>query len=155
MQIPKCPDTQIPPKPTPLPAARRCLSAHPETTQGKYEKSNASKALPKDTKSNTRNKFLDVGCGFPSNAAVMVVEVNIFRAESVGAYKLIVSGRTLVLRISRQHALDAHADALDVLYRAPSLLAKEVEADDAVRVDVRVDRDRAVGESHKDHFGGF
>ena len=85
----------------------------------------------------------------------MVVEINVFRTESIGAYKLIISGWALVLRITRQHALDAHADALDVLYGAPSLLAKEVEADDAVRVDVRVNGDGSVGESHEDHLGRF
>lgn len=44
----------------------------------------------------------------------------------------------LVLGVAGQHALQADADALDVLHGAPALAVEQVEADDAVAVDVRV-----------------
>lgn len=54
-----------------------------------------------------------------------------------------VPGRSLVLRVAGQHALQAHADALDVLHRTPAGGAEEVEADDAVAVDVWMHGDGA------------
>lgn len=83
----------------------------------------------------------------------MVVELDVLWSEAVPADKVLVPLRALVLGVPRQHALQAHADALDVLHRTPSLLAEKVEADDAVRVDVRVDRDWAVGKLDEDDFG--
>ena len=59
-------------------------------------------------------------------------------------YKVIVAGRPLPPSIARQHALDADADGLDVVDGRPAGAGEQVEADDAVAVDVWVDGDRAV-----------
>lgn len=83
----------------------------------------------------------------------MVIELNILRSLAVRADEVLIPGRSLVLRVPGEHALQAHTDALNILNRTPSLLAKEVEADDAVGIDVRVDRDRAVGKLDKDNLG--
>jgi hypothetical protein len=53
--------------------------------------------------------------------------------------KILVTRRSLVLGVSRQHALDAHADALDALHGGPAVGAEEVQTDDAVGVDMWVD----------------
>lgn len=68
----------------------------------------------------------------------MVVEIDVPGPQAVASDELFVARRPLILGIARQHALETHADTLDVLYRAPSLLSQEIEADDAVRVDVRM-----------------
>lgn len=73
----------------------------------------------------------------------MINKTNIPRPLGITPHKLLIPLRPLVLRVPRQHALDTHADALDVLHRAPPRRAEQVEADDAVGVDVRVDRDGA------------
>ena len=75
----------------------------------------------------------------------MVEKVNVFRPQAVGFHKLLVPWRPLVLGVAREHALQAHANALNILYWAPALLAEEVQADDAVAVDVRVHGDLAFG----------
>jgi hypothetical protein len=69
--------------------------------------------------------------------------------------KLLVSWRAFILRISRQHALDAHADALDILDRTPALGPEEIEADDSVAVDVRVHGDWTGGRADKGNFRRF
>ena len=45
-----------------------------------------------------------------------------------------------MLGISCQHALDRHADCFHRLHRRPARAAEEIETDDAIRVDVRVER---------------
>lgn len=90
-----------------------------------------------------------------SNGIIVVKEPDIPRPLRVPPHEILVARRSLVLRVARQHALDAHADALDVLDGAPALAAEEVEADDAVGVDVWVDRYGSVGRSLEGHFGGF
>ena len=89
------------------------------------------------------------------HGVIVVEKVDIFRPQAVAAHKLLVPWRALTLSVSREHALQAHADALDILHRAPPLLAEEVEADDAVGVYVRVDGDRPVGQVDKRDLGGF
>ncbi len=81
---------------------------------------------------------------------VVVVKVNIARPLPVVAHKVSVAWRPLVLRVAGQHALEAHAHALDVLHGAPSLRTQQIEADDAIRVYVRMDRDRPVGQLEED-----
>jgi hypothetical protein len=51
----------------------------------------------------------------------MKVEGNVARAEAVSPDELGIARRTLVLRVAGQHALDAQADTLNILYRRPSL----------------------------------
>lgn len=75
----------------------------------------------------------------------MIVKINVLRPQLIGTDKVLVTRRPLVLCVSRQHALDRHADALDVLYGTPALVSEQVQANDAVAVDVRVHGYRAVG----------
>jgi len=70
---------------------------------------------------NRQNK---VGKAFSlSDTGIVVVEIDVSGALSVASYKLLIAGGPLVLGVSRQHALEAHADALHVLHWTPSLLA--------------------------------
>ena len=85
----------------------------------------------------------------------MVVEVYVPWPQAVPPDELLVAWRSLVLGVPCQHALQAHAHALDVLHGAPALLAEEVEADDAVGVDVGVHRDRSVGQVDEGYLGRF
>jgi hypothetical protein len=62
----------------------------------------------------------------------MVVKLDVLWSLAVHADEIFVSRRPLVLGIAGKHALQAHADALNVLHWTPSLLAEEVKADDAV-----------------------
>jgi hypothetical protein len=51
-----------------------------------------------------------------SDFIVVKVEGDIARAEAVGPDELGIARRTLVLRVASQHALNAQADALNILY---------------------------------------
>lgn len=88
-----------------------------------------------------------------SDGVIVIVEVDVSGSLPVTAHELFVAGGPLVLGIAGQHALDAHADTLNVLHWTPSLLAEKIQADDAVGVDVGVHRDWTVGQLHKHDFG--
>jgi hypothetical protein len=60
--------------------------------------------------------------------------------------ELLIALWSLVPGVARQHALDAHAHALDALHRGPARGAEKVQADDSITVYVRVDGDGAAGE---------
>ena len=79
----------------------------------------------------------------------MIHKTDIPRALRITPHKRLIALRSLILRVPCQHALDTHAHALNILHRAPARVAEEVEADDAIRVDVRVDGNVA------DEGGGF
>jgi hypothetical protein len=106
----------------------------------------------------------------------MILKPYIPRPLRVQPHKILVPRGPLVLRVARQHALQAHAYALDVLHGRPAGRAEEVETDDAVAVDVGVDGDfadegggvwgrgggggevgggRGGGDVQEDDFGGF
>lgn len=75
----------------------------------------------------------------------MINKANIPRALRITPHKRLIPLRPLVLCVAREHALDTHAHAFDILHRAPACGAEQIEADDAVGVDVRVDWDVADG----------
>lgn len=52
---------------------------------------------------------------------IVIVEVDVSGPQAVSAHKVLVARRSLVLGVSCQHALDAHAHALHILNWAPSL----------------------------------
>lgn len=85
----------------------------------------------------------------------MVVEVDVSGSQPVALHEVLVSRWSLVLDVAGQHALQAHADALDVLDRTPTLMTEEIEADDAVRVYVGVHWYGAVVFLLEYHLGGF
>ncbi|KAI4156789.1 MAG: hypothetical protein LQ346_009131 [Caloplaca aetnensis] len=62
----------------------------------------------------------------PSDRSVLIDEVDVPRPKSVPGHELLVARRPLVLGVPRQHALDAHADAFDVLDGRPALRAEQV-----------------------------
>lgn len=90
-----------------------------------------------------------------SDRVVVVVEVDVPWTPRVAPHKLLVARRSLVLRVARQHALNAHAYTLDVLDGTPALTAEQIETDDAVGIDMRVYWDRTVGGTDKGDFWGF
>lgn len=90
-----------------------------------------------------------------SDLVIVIVEIDVPRPQSIAPDEFLVPGRALVFGVARQHALQGHAHALNVLHRAPSLLAQEVETDDAVRVDVGVYRYWPVGLLDEGHFRRF
>ncbi len=85
----------------------------------------------------------------------MVVEINIPGPPSIIGHETLVALRALILRIARQHALQAHADALYILDWRPPLLAQQIEADDAIRVDVGMHRYGTVRRQGEGHLWGF
>lgn len=47
---------------------------------------------------------------------IIIMEIDIPRSPPIIRHKVTITGRSLIARISGQHALNAHADALDRLY---------------------------------------
>jgi len=62
----------------------------------------------------------------PSNGIIMIIEINISWAFPVVGYEVLISLRTLILSVSRQHALQTHANTLHILYWRPSLLTQKI-----------------------------
>jgi len=52
----------------------------------------------------------------PSNGIIMIIEINISWAFPVVGHEVLVSLRTLILSVPRQHALQTHANTLHILY---------------------------------------
>lgn len=94
-----------------------------------------------------------------SDVVVIIHEVDVARPALIIRDEVGISRGSFIARVGGQHALNAHADALDRLDGRPASRAEEVETDDAVAVDVRVDGDgaRGVGGFGLDEldFGGF
>jgi hypothetical protein len=61
-----------------------------------------------------------------SYSVVVVVKFHIPWAQPVAPYKLFIPRRTLVLRVASEHALDTHADTLNILDWTPTLSAEEI-----------------------------
>ena len=76
-----------------------------------------------------------------SNGAILVDKSNVPRPLRVPPDKLLIARWPLVLGIPSQHALKAHAYRLHILNGRPALRAEQVEADDTVGIDVRMDGD--------------
>lgn len=92
-----------------------------------------------------------------SNGTILIHEPNVPRPLCVPPDKLLIARRPLVFRITGQHALEAHTDRLHILDGRPALRAEQVETDDAVGVDVRVNGNGAKGlrEGYECDFGCF
>lgn len=84
-------------------------------------------------------------------------KINISRPLSVIPHKVLISLRPLLLRVARQHTLETDTHAFDVVDGGPAGAVEQVEADDAVGVDVRVDGDGTEGlrEVDEGDFGCF
>lgn len=75
---------------------------------------------------------------------IVVVKLDVFWPQPVVPDEFSIPRWPLVFGIAGQHALQAHAYALDVLNRTPASGTEQVQTDDAVGVDVRVDRNRPI-----------
>ena len=109
--------------------------------------SDASQSLP-DPLPHRSKPPMSIQC--PSNSGIVIDEPNIPDSPSPAphshtATEVLISLGPLVPLVTCQHALDAHADALDGLDGGPALGPEQVETDDPIRVDVWVDWDRARG----------
>jgi len=80
----------------------------------------------------------------------MIEVVDFPGSQSIVPNKLFISRRTFAFSVTREHALNAHADTLDILHRAPALLAQEIEAYVAVGVDMGMNGNRSIGKVDKD-----
>lgn len=69
--------------------------------------------------------------------------------------KILIALRPLLLRITREHTLQAHAHALDIVDWGPTGAVEQVEADDAVGVNVWVPGYWVCFGAEKDYFGGL
>jgi hypothetical protein len=80
----------------------------------------------------------------PSYVVILVDKRDISNTAAIVSDKFTVTGRSLVARVGRQHALDTHADAFVKSARGPS--PNELRRSrryDAVAVDVWMHRDRS------------
>ncbi len=75
----------------------------------------------------------------------MVIELHVPGTQPVAPDELFVPRWTLVLRVARKHALNTHANALYVLDWTPTLSTEEIQADEAIRVDMRMHGNRPIG----------
>lgn len=92
-----------------------------------------------------------------SNRAILIDKSNVPWPLRISSDKLLIARRPLIFCITGQHALEAHAYRLHILDGRPALRAEQVETDDAVGVDVRVDGDGTEGlrEVDERNFGRF
>lgn len=90
-----------------------------------------------------------------SNFIIVEVESNITRTKTVGPDKLGIARRTLVFGVASQHALNAQTNTFHILYWRPSLRSKQIQTDDSICVDVRMDGNRAIWMADKDDFWWF
>jgi len=65
-------------------------------------------------------------------------KVDILRPLLVVLDEVLVPWWSLLLRITRQHALETDTDTFYIMYRRPTLTVEEVQAYNTVRVNVRV-----------------
>lgn len=55
------------------------------------------------------------------NRRIIIHEPDVPRSLNIPSHKFLITGWSFILGISRQHALYAHADALNVLHGTPAL----------------------------------
>jgi hypothetical protein len=85
----------------------------------------------------------------------VIEELDVPRSLSVASDKLLVSRRSLIQRVARQHALYAHTHALGVLHGTPPFVAEKIEADDTVGIYVRMNRYWSLRQLIECDFWGF
>lgn len=90
-----------------------------------------------------------------ANSDLVVVEhkVDITWSLCVVPYEVFITLRSLLLRITRQHALQADADTLNVVHWRPTRAVEKIKTDDAVGVDVRMPGYGVLVVFDKDYFG--
>lgn len=76
---------------------------------------------------------------------VVVKEIDIPGPPSIVVDEIGITWGPFIPRVRSQHALDTHADALDGLNRRPPRGTQQIQADDAIAVDMGMDRNRTRG----------
>lgn len=56
----------------------------------------------------------------------MEQEIDVPRPSPIASHKLSIIGRSFILIVSCQHALQANANTLDIVHGAPSLLIEQI-----------------------------
>lgn len=97
--------------------------------------------LPSDTASPHLTLPCPLSYTSASNRVILVDKPNIPRPLCVPSDELFIARWALIFGITGQHALETHAYRLDVLDRRPALRAEQIETDDAIGVDVRMNGD--------------
>ena len=82
-------------------------------------------------------------------------KANIPRPLGIIPHEILIALRPLLLRITRKHTLQTDTHTLDVVNRRPTGTVEQIEADDAVGVDVRVPGYGVRGCTDEDYFGGL
>jgi len=82
-------------------------------------------------------------------------EADIPRPLLVVPYKVLISRWSLLLRIAGKHTLQAYTYTLYVMNRRPARTVEQVEANDAIGVDVRVPRDGMSFVAKEHYFGSL
>jgi hypothetical protein len=80
-------------------------------------------------------------------------KANIPRPLGIIPHEILIALRPLLLRITRKHTLQTDTHTLDVVNRRPTGTVEQIEADDAVGVDVRVPGYGVRGCADEDYFG--
>jgi hypothetical protein len=91
----------------------------------------------------------------PLNLLIMENKANIPRPLCIIPHKILISLRPLLLRVAREHTLQTNTHALDVVDGRPAGAVEQVEADDAVGVDVWVPGYGVCVVAEEDDFGGL
>lgn len=86
---------------------------------------------------------------------VVEYKLHVSRSRAVGFNELFVAFWSLVFGIAREHTLNTHTDTFGTLYWTPALCSQKVEANNAVRVDMRVHRDGTVWSLFKSDLRRF
>ena len=81
------------------------------------------------------------------------MEIDVPRPLPIVPTEILVPFRPLVPRVARQYALQAHAHALDALHGAPAGFVEQIQADDAIAVDVRMHGNAGSGQVFAGHDG--
>jgi len=82
-------------------------------------------------------------------------KANIPRPLGIIPHEILIALRPLLLRITRKHTLQTDTHTLDVVNRRPTGTVEQIEADDAVGVDVGVHWNRTVGLLVEGYLWGF
>jgi hypothetical protein len=82
-------------------------------------------------------------------------KTDIPRPLSIISDKVLIPLRSLLLGVAREHALQAYTHAFNIVDGGPTGAVKQVEADDAVGVDVWVPGYGAGFGAEEDYFGGL
>jgi len=90
-----------------------------------------------------------------SDLLIVKDKVNIPRPLSVIPDKVLISLWPLLLRVARKHTLKTDTHAFDVVDRGPAGAVEQVEADDAVGVDVWVPGYGVSFVAEEDDFGSL